>query len=366
MPGVYISYPFCNQKCSFCNFASDVSSAGEIARYHHALLSQLRAHPWPWAPQTLYFGGGTPSLVPAHVLREIVISIPPAELAEVTMEAAPGTLTRENIAEFRRCGVNRVSLGVQSFASAELRQTGRRHTAQSVAADVALLREGGIENINIDLIAGLPEQTRESWAASIDWVERLAPPHVSVYIFEVDDDSRLGKEMLLGGVRYGAARTPGDDMVAELYQTAVERLAGMGIARYEISNFARAGFASRHNLKYWLLEPYVGFGLDAHSFDGHSRWSTSDSLSRYLDNPIAEGKRTPTDAEEEHFFVGLRLDAGIEPTMAEWQRFAAPIHKWTEAGLLLREGPRLRLAPAGVLLSNEIFEDFLMPEPVHA
>jgi oxygen-independent coproporphyrinogen-3 oxidase len=363
---VYISYPFCNQKCSFCNFASDVPAAGEIARYESALLSQLRAHEWQWAPETLYFGGGTPSLMPAEVLRAMVDCIPGAGLTEVTMEAAPGTLTRENIADFRSCGVNRVSLGVQSFAAAELRQTGRRHTAESVAADVALLRAGGIENINIDLIAGLPEQTRESWDASLDWVERLAPPHVSVYIFEVDDDSRLGKEMLLGGVRYGAARTPGDDLVAELYQAAVDKLAGMGIARYEISNFARDGFASRHNLKYWRLEPYLGFGLDAHSFDGRYRWSTTDSLESYLENPTAEGERTTTDAAEEHFFVGLRLDAGIEPTVAEWQRFAAPIQKWTDAGMLLREGPRLRLAPAGVLLSNEIFEDFLMPEPIHA
>ncbi len=366
MAGVYISYPFCNQKCSFCNFASGVSSADAIARYQQALLRQIKAEAWLWPPETLYFGGGTPSLMPLSLLREITASIPAESLSEITMEAAPGTLTAENVRAFRGCGVNRVSLGVQSFAAAELRQTGRRHTAESVADDVALLRENGISNINLDLIAGLPEQTLASWRHSLDWIERLAPPHVSVYIFEVDEDSRLGKEMLLGGVRYGAARVPENDLVADLYQSAVERLASMGIERYEISNFARPGYQSIHNLKYWRLEPYLGFGLDAHSFDGRRRWSTTDSLDEYCEKALVTPAFTPADAGEEHFFVGLRLSGGIEPTAEEWSRFAGPISKWIAAGFLLRQGNRLRLAPHAVLLSNEIFEDFLNPEPVHA
>ena len=145
------------------------------------------------------------------------------------------------------------------------------------------MRSEGIENINIDLIAGLPEQTSSSWEASLDWIERLAPAHVSVYIFETDEDSRLGQELIRGGVRYGANRMPSDDVMAELYERAVSRLRTHGFERYEISNFARPGFASRHNLKYWQLAPYVGFGLDAHSFDGKARWSNPDTLPLYFE-----------------------------------------------------------------------------------
>ncbi len=366
MPGVYISYPFCNQKCSFCNFVSGVSGPETVAAYEAALLRQISKHEWNWQPETLYFGGGTPSLMRLEFLRKLLASVPSGQLLEVTMEAAPGTLTLENVTAWRECGINRVSLGVQSFVAAELRQTGRRHSAQIVASDVALLRAAGIPNFNLDLIAGLPDQTHESWNESLGWIERLEAPHVSVYIFEVDEDSRLGKEMLLGGVRYGAGVMPSDDLIAELYETAVMRLGAMGIERYEISNFARPGFASRHNLKYWQLEPYAGFGLDAHSHLSGRRFSSSHDMAEYLANPSGRVTDTAADAGEEHFFVGLRLDAGIEPTREEWARFAGPIEKWRTAGMLLKDGERLRLSKAGVLVSNEIFEDFLNPEFEHA
>jgi oxygen-independent coproporphyrinogen-3 oxidase len=226
-----------------------------------------------------------------------------------------------------------------------------------VAREIALLRDLGLTNINIDLIAGLPGQTRDSWEASLDWIDRLQPPHVSVYLFEVDEDSRLGHEILLGGVRYGAALVPTDDLMAELYERAVERLAAGGLRRYEISNFAREGCESRHNLKYWRLEPYRGFGLDAHSFDGKQRWSNPDTLEAYRmqsgSSPVA------TDTSEEHFFVGLRLTEGIEPAPDEWTRFAQPIEKWLAAGMLERADEGLRLSHSGVLVSNEIFQEFL-------
>jgi len=334
-----------------------------MAQYEQALLAELQSREWPWQPNTLYFGGGTPSLMPASLLRQIMDAIPRSRLAEVTLECAPGTVTAEALSAWQACGVNRVSLGVQSFITDELRQVGRRHTAEIVKKELRLLRAHGLANFNVDLIAGLPNQTRASWEISLDWIERLAPPHISVYIFEVDEDSRLGSEILLGGVRYGAPKAPGDDLVAELYERAVERLAGLGLRRYEISNFARAGFESRHNLKYWRLEPYLGFGLDAHSFDGKQRWSNPDVLEEYLaqsQRPAgAEPRCSPTDPAEEHFFVGLRLMDGIEPTSEEWSRFAQPIGKWVEAGMLERDGERLRLSPSGVLVSNEIFQEFL-------
>ncbi len=359
MPGVYISYPFCAQKCTFCNFASDVYSSELRKRYEKALLAEIRSHFWDWRPETVYFGGGTPSLMHAGLLRELMSAIPGSDLREVTLECAPGGLTAQAVGAWKSCGINRVSLGVQSFVTEELREVGRTHTAETVRNDVAILRDAGIANINIDLIAGLPGQTAASWKDSLLWIERLGPPHVSVYIFEVDEDSRLGKEILFHGIRYGATRVPSDDLTAEMYESAVARLARLGIERYEISNFARSGFESLHNLKYWKLEPYAGFGLDAHSFNGRERWSNPDELREYLDHGREVGQRTRTDTNEEHFFVGLRLMIGIQPTTEEWTRFREPIEKWTGLGMLEREGRRLALAPKAVLLSNEIFREFL-------
>ncbi len=318
---------------------------------------EMRAHVWTWAPETLYFGGGTPSLMDADFLREAMALVPSETLSEVTLECAPGTVTPQAVALWRECGMNRVSLGVQSFITRELRQTGRKHDAAMVEHEVALLRDGGISNINIDLIAGLPEQTLESLAESLDWVERLAAPHVSLYIFEIDEDSRLGNEIILGGERYGAGRVPSDDLTAALYEKASQALRQMGYHHYEISNYAHAGFESRHNLKYWQLEPYVGFGLDAHSFDGRHRLSNADNLPGYFRGEKTQ--QTTSDLGEEHFFVGLRLLDGIEPNVAEWQRFSAPIAKWEQAGMLERIGRKLRLTEPAVLVSNEIFQEFL-------
>ena len=357
MPGVYISYPFCSQKCSFCNFASGVSGPETIARYEQALLAEIRIYEWLWQPETLYFGGGTPSLMPANFLREIMAAIPLEQLSEVTLECAPGTVTAEAVEIWRECGINRISLGVQSFVTKELRLTGRRHNREIVEREMALLRSGGISNINIDLIAGLPEQRLDSMGESLEWVERLAAPHVSLYIFEIDEDSRLGNEILLGGQRYGAPRVPGDELTAQLYEKASGELRRLGYHHYEISNYAKPGFESRHNLKYWQLEPYIGFGLDAHSFDGRRRWSNADTFDGYFSGEKPE--QTTSNAAEEHFFVGLRLLDGIEPTADEWRLFAAPIEKWERAGMLERAGSRLRLTPQAVLVSNEVFQEFL-------
>jgi oxygen-independent coproporphyrinogen-3 oxidase len=359
VPGVYISYPFCSQKCSFCNFASDVYSPESRGQYEKALLEEVRSHTWDWEPETVYFGGGTPSLMDFRLLRELMNAIPASGLREVTIECAPGGLTVQAVEAWNSCGINRVSLGVQSFVTEELRQVGRRHIAETVCREMVILREGGISNINVDLIAGLPGQTAGSWSQSLDQIERLAPPHVSVYVFEIDEDSRLGKEILVSGARYGATRVPGDELTAELYEIAVSRLMQLGIERYEISNFAQPGFQSLHNLKYWKLEPYAGFGLDAHSFNGCERWSNPDTLRHYLDTSRKAGERTRTDAGEEHFFVGLRMMSGIQPTPDEWVRFRAPIEKWTDLGMLNRDGARLRLAPDAVLVSNDIFQEFI-------
>jgi oxygen-independent coproporphyrinogen-3 oxidase len=358
VPGVYLAYPFCAQKCTYCNFASGVYPRAVEARYLDAIEAEIRAHQWEWMPETVYLGGGTPSGMAPDALRRLFDIIPGRPWTDATIEAAPGTVTAEKARAWVACGINRVSLGVQSFVAGEIRRTGRKHTAQTVADEIGVLHDAGIGNLNIDLIAGLSGQTEASWRESLDWIERLAPAHVSVYMLEVDEDSHLGKEILRGGARYGAAETPGDDGTAALYEMAVERLAALGIARYEISNFARPGFESRHNLKYWKLEPYAGFGADAHSFDGRVRKRNPESVEGYLNQPRVESTIAHDD---EHFFVGLRLMAGIRPAPEEWRRFEEPIRRFVDAGLLETDGGVLRLTSRGVLLSNEVFQEFLTP-----
>jgi oxygen-independent coproporphyrinogen-3 oxidase len=367
--GVYVSYPFCAQKCTYCNFASGVFPRERERRYLEVLRAELAAYDWAWRPETVYLGGGTPSGMASGDLRATLGAIPGRPWAEATIEAAPGSITAEKARAWAEAGINRVSLGVQSFVEVEIRRTGRKHTAETVALDLDLLRAAGICNANLDLIAGLSGQTEAGWRDSLDWVERLAPEHVSVYMLEVDEDSRLGREMLLGGVRYGAGDTPGEDRVADFYEMAVERLERIGIPRYEISNFARPGFESRHNLKYWKFEPYVGFGADAHSFDGCVRRQNPESVEEYLQAaPLCHVRgsgegilRTELPHPAEKFFVGLRLMEGIRPSASEWQTYEAPIRRFLDAGLLSAGDGVLRLTSRGVLLSNEVFQEFLAP-----
>jgi oxygen-independent coproporphyrinogen-3 oxidase len=355
MPGVYLSYPFCAQKCTYCNFASGVFPRDLETRYVSAMSNELRARQWTWTPETVYLGGGTPSQMDPEALSTILAEIPGRDWSEATMEAAPGSFTREKVEAWRKTGINRVSLGVQSFITKELSRTGRKHTAETVVNDVSMLRNAGIANINLDLIAGLPFQTRASWNESLDWIERIGAPHVSVYMLEVDDDSNLGRELMVLGSRYGAGAVPCEDDIADFYEIAVERLHRTGIDRYEISNFAREGFESRHNLKYWRRESYLGFGADAHSFEGEWRWQNAESAAEYCDVPGAVEK-TPADPVAERFFLGLRLSEGIE---GSWEPFAAAIRRFLRDGLLEAMGDRIRLTPRGVMLSNEVFQEFV-------
>jgi oxygen-independent coproporphyrinogen-3 oxidase len=363
MAGVYIAYPFCAQKCTYCNFASGVLPAETEAGYLRAVAREIGETRWEWTPNTIYLGGGTPSRMDTGDLRNLLVQIPGAPWREATLEAAPGGLSPETVAAWREAGINRVSLGVQSFVERELRRTGRRHTAETVARDVDMLRAAGIDNFNIDLIAALPGQTRQSWSESLDWVRTLEAPHVSVYMLEVDEDSRLGREVLMNGKRYGAPEVPDDELTVELYETAVERLAGIGVNRYEISNFARPGFESLHNLKYWRLEPYLGFGADAHSFDGRMRWQNVEQADEYAARAgRGEGVRTSTVAAnraEERFFVGLRLSAGIRPEPEEWERWREPIERFISEDLLERRGDTLRLTGRGIIFSNEVLQEFV-------
>src|SRR5579864_4601065 len=276
--GIYISVPFCRTKCSYCNFASDVFSRAVFDRYVDRLCSDIANAPRVAEEMeakieaevdSIYLGGGTPTVLESGQLRRVFDVVRQqfsvASGAEITVECAPGTLAPSVIDGLLKCGVNRVSLGVQSFVDAEAAAVGRLHKRATVLEDIARLRSSGITNFNIDLIAGLPHQTEEFWRRSLHETLATQAPHVSVYMLEVDEDSRLGREVIAGGTRYHAHFVPDEEATADFYVGACEQLEAAGIAQYEISNFARPGSESRHNLKYWTRQPYLGFGVDAHS-----------------------------------------------------------------------------------------------------
>ncbi|HET9742094.1 MAG TPA: radical SAM family heme chaperone HemW [Terriglobales bacterium] len=380
--GIYISIPFCRSKCTFCNFASGVFSRDKMDRYVSRLEQEIAAAEsralslgaaFERTVDSVYLGGGTPTTFsPEHLSRifSAVHNTFDAERAtEVTVECAPGTLRPEILATLRRNGTNRVSLGVQSFSDAESSAVGRLHTAQQVRNDIAHLRQSGITNINIDLIAGLPHQTAESWRDSLTQLIDTGAPHASVYILEVDEDSRLGRELIAGGSRYHAHEVPNSDLSADLYLEAVEFLNTRGLKQYEISNFAQPGFESRHNLKYWTREPYLGFGLDAHSMMPaykpsreleSVRWSNGDDLDDHLAGTSkSEVTQVSTaQAQEEIMFLGLRLNRGVESRFVPAE-FNGIVRELTSEGLLERCDDRVRLTDRGRLLSNEVFEQFI-------
>jgi oxygen-independent coproporphyrinogen-3 oxidase len=276
--GLYLSVPFCRTKCSYCNFASDVFSRAVFERYvshvradieRAAEAAEQMGGRFERAVDSVYLGGGTPTVLDVNQLERLFVTISQKfEVqpgAEITVECAPGTLSEPMIERLIHSGVNRVSLGVQSFVDEEARAVGRLHTRTVVLDDMARLRAAGISNINIDLIAGLPHQTAESWEVSLAETVACGAPHASVYMLEVDEDSRLGRELIAGGTRYHAHFVPDEDLTADLYTMACDRLNAAGVQQYEISNFAHEGRESRHNLKYWTRQPYLGFGMDAHS-----------------------------------------------------------------------------------------------------
>src|SRR5580692_7712191 len=387
--GIYISVPFCKTKCSYCNFASDVFSRAVFERYVDRVCIDVASAPHIAEAMggqvdrdvdSIYLGGGTPTVLEAGQLRRIFDAVRSQfqvrSDAEATVECAPGTLKPEVLETLLNCGVNRVSLGVQSFVDAEAAAVGRLHKRSTVLDDIARLREAGITNINIDLIAGLPHQTAESWQQSLDETLATGAPHVSVYMLEVDEDSRLGREVMAGGSRYHAHFVPDDEATADFYLAACEQLDAAGVAQYEISNFARAGAESRHNLKYWTRQPYLGFGVDAHSMLATSapeveavRFSAADVLEKYVaGSPMHRTAVSRADALEESFFLGLRLNrgvylAGIAATFGQQavDEISSIIAELVADGLLHSDADFIRLTPPGRLLSNEIFQRFLAP-----
>ena len=405
--GIYLSVPFCKAKCTFCNFASDAFPPVRMDGYVDRLCREIaHAHAFaerhslemPPVCDSVFLGGGTPSLLtPAHIARlfdGLRQTFTIASQAEITIEAAPGQLPAATLEAFLHAGVNRISFGVQSFNDGESRAVGRLHTAQQCREEISRAQQLGLTHLNLDLIAGLPHQTPDSWRHSLQQAIATGVSHVSVYMLERDEDSRLGRELLdrnllslhpqsgdagsrpLTGLntRYGAQAVPSEDLVADLYLQACQTLEVAGFAQYEISNFARPGHQSRHNRKYWERAPYLGFGLDAHSMlpsrTGPVRFANSDGLDDYL---AADGtaeddldRLDPLAAFEESVFLGLRLVEGLSIATLRSTHPALYVEEALERvkelsrdGLITITRDRIALTPRGRLLSSSVFGELL-------
>jgi oxygen-independent coproporphyrinogen-3 oxidase len=381
--GIYVQVPFCQTKCTYCNFHTGVFSKKLYAPYVSAVCREIGEFPRLLREKvitaipdavvdTVYFGGGTPSLLEPENLAQILEAIRasfPSQFEEVTLEADPETISPEKAAAWLEAGFNRISMGVQSFDDAELRSAGRMHRRADVLNATEILRAAGFTNLSFDLIAGLPHQTDRSWEDSVEQLLRLRPEHVSIYLMEIDEGSRLGLEVLQDGERYSAKALPSDDSMANYYEHACRQLAATGYVHYEISNWGLPGFESRHNVKYWRREPYIGFGAGAHSFNGAQRWANAHDPAAYADSvlqgcfPIEQLECvTQGQALEEELFLGLRQLAGVDLKSIE-EKYGTTlrprIQDLVAQGLVEWDGPRLRLSTERLTVSNEVFVHLL-------
>jgi oxygen-independent coproporphyrinogen-3 oxidase len=377
--GIYIQVPFCQTKCTYCNFHTGVVSRDRFQPYADAICREI-AESTPRDDHdvdTVYFGGGTPSLLDPAALAKILAALHEhfpfaSSVPEITLEADPETITSGKARAWRPAGFNRISLGSQSFNDAELIASGRMHRRADIHSAVNILRAAGFANISLDLIAGLPHQTRDTWEQSVIETLAIRPEHISIYMLEIDEGSRLGRESLAGGTRYSAATIPTDDATAEFYESACGQLAAAGYDHYEISNWALPGRRSRHNLKYWRREPYLGLGAGAHSFDGRARWANLHDSAGYVAH-IERGATpreqiesvAPAQALEEEFFLGLRQLEGIDFARIEREYAAngqrervatirARIAALRQQGVVEFDADRLRLSPSRLTVSNEV------------
>ena len=393
--GVYIQVPFCQTKCTYCNFHTGVVSPGRFGSYGEAVCREIREHnrllqasgvqvsvlssAGKPVVDTVYVGGGTPSLLEPQLLGEMLQALRKnfsCEWTEVTLEADPETIDSEKVFAWAEMGFNRISFGSQSFVDEELKAVGRMHRREDIYRAVPILRAAGICNISFDLIAGLPKQTDASWRQSLAETIALSPEHISIYMMEIDEGSRLGLEVLQSGARYSARELPSEEAMAAFYELAQVELKAAGYLQYEISNWAKPGFESRHNQKYWLREPYLGFGAGAHSFSGTQRWANRHDAAAYV-TAIAEGKSaietvdevSPSMALEEELFLGLRQTEGINLRRIEGQygvSFGEKVAQLAAAGMVEKQGDTLRLPADELTLSNEIIVELLRAVQVAA
>jgi oxygen-independent coproporphyrinogen-3 oxidase len=389
--GVYLHIPFCKSRCSYCDFATDVwRSSDAVDRYVDALCREIKCtsprvskgdtfnvpdialgHARASAKETdtIYLGGGTPSLLEAAQVETILTSVfsvfSVAKFSEITIEMNPATVTPEKLAAFRELGINRASFGVQTFNDRDLKLLARGHDANDARQTYRMLRDAEFTNISFDLIAGLPGQTMQDWQHNLNEAIEMSPEHISLYLLEIHESTPLAEQVRSG------RRTPIDDeLAAEMYEVMLDRLAAAGYEQYEISNFAKPGFESRHNTKYWRLEPVFGFGVSAHSFDGRDRYANERDTAKYVEmieqDGTAETYREAPDIASETVFLGLRLQNGINLSVYKTQfgsdlveRYRTELADLRSGGLVDLETGCLRLTDKGKLYSNEVFSVFV-------
>ncbi len=374
--GVYVHVPFCRARCNYCHFVIRPWRSSTAERYWKAVVREVDMffddRRVEGEADSFYFGGGTPSIVPAEHIHAILEAcrkhLPLSPDCEISLESNPGSLTSSKIDAYRRMGVTRMSVGAQCFDDHELELIGRDHTAAQIEESVALLRHQGIQNINLDLMLGLPFQTRQSWTRGLDKIAELMPAHLSVYMLDLDSKAPLFHRLAKGRIQL-----PEDDLTTEAYLITQEFLAPRGYGQYEISNFALPGFRCRHNVKYWLREPVLAFGVGSHSYDGRVRYANHSSMHTYLE--AVEGGSTPiewsrpiqaAEALQEKLFLGLRLNEGLDWTDVSRTFGDELVHGYerylkelADEGLVAWDDSHVRLTTRGILLSNEIFQNFV-------
>jgi oxygen-independent coproporphyrinogen-3 oxidase len=372
--GVYIHIPFCATRCHYCNFATGGYESTLAARYVEAVVKEIDRLSLEQRPEvdTIYFGGGTPTTLSITQFSEILSRCAQvfrlSSGVEITAEANPGSVNLEYLSSLREIGVNRLSFGVQSFDDGELQMIGRTHSAQEAREAVGMAREAGFENLSLDLIAGLPEQQPETWRRNLDEIFALAPDHLSVYLLELYKDAPL-----LHRIQRGELRAIDDETTVAMYFELVDRAASHGFEHYEISNWGKPGFESRHNLKYWTGAPYWALGVSAAGYDGRSRWSNTRNIHEYIErvergeSPVVERTDlSESDLQSESIFLKLRLKDGVD--LIEHQtrfgvdvreRYREDLERLDQAGLIDLSETRLKISRAGTVLANEVFAAFL-------
>ncbi len=342
MRGLYIHVPFCLSKCPYCDFYSLVFSEERAAAYAKAVVRNLARYNEPF--DTVYFGGGTPILLHGYI-GEILRHVNTADGAEITAEANPCLCSGENLRDLLSAGVNRISIGVQSLHDGELAALGRRHTAAEAESAILAAKAAGFDNISADLMLATPKQTADSLRETIAGLTSLPITHVSAYLLKIEPNTPFGKSP--------PKLSLDEDETAELYLSAVEQLAAAGFAQYEISNFAKAGLESRHNLKYWRREEYLGIGPAAHSFYDGKRFAVPRDLAAFIaadEQPVECTDEAP-DEFEERVMLGLRLCEGIPEAL--WKPLSSALRLIPDRYYRIQDG-RLSLTAEGFLLSNEI------------
>jgi oxygen-independent coproporphyrinogen III oxidase len=371
--GIYLHIPFCSAICNYCNFNRGLFEPALKARYVQALETEIRrSSAGGRAADTIFFGGGTPSLLDPDEIDRLIAACRDtfalADGAEITLETNPETSSAGRMERFRAAGVNRISLGVQSFREPELKRLGRIHTADRAIAAIGEARGAGVDNISLDLMMWLPQQSRDDWRESVETLIGVRPEHASLYLLELYPNAPLKEEM----ARSGWSLAPDDD-AAEMYLWSLDRLDRAGYRQYEISNVARPGCESRHNLKYWTDGEWAAFGCGAHATIGGVRSRNVASTADYIrrigggESAVSEERRlTSTERLEDALFTGLRLAEGLDiDTVGRhyavdvWERFGPGLAPYVEGGLLVRDGTRLRLTREGMLLANEIMAVFV-------